>query len=96
MNETNSRKKGLLAHRPHPRPGRIGLEAEPAQNIIEKNSNLHAVAAPAPAPRHQLPVQVLRVETEGAVVGRRVVQGEVLVGHGGDLVRVEGGEEGEV
>ncbi len=26
----------------------------------------------------------------------RVVQGEVLIGDAGDLVRVEGGEEGEV
>lgn len=81
-------------YRPHPRPRRINLEPQPAQNVVEKNRNLHAVAAAAAAARYQFPVQVLRVEAD-AVVGR-VVQGEVFVGDGGEVVGVEGGEEGEV
>ncbi len=61
--------------------------------MVEKDGDLHAIPAPAPAARHQFPVEVLRVEADG--VGGGVVQGEVLVGDGGELVRVEGGEEGE-
>ena len=61
--------------------------------MIKKDGDLHTVAAAAAAARHQFAVQVLRVEADG-VVGR-VVQGEVFVGDGGEVVGVEGGEEGE-
>ena len=62
--------------------------------MIEENGILHAIASSASCIGHDFLVQILGIERDG--VGFRVVQGQVFVRHGGDLVCVERGEEVDI